>query len=117
MNQNRWTKKQNNRNMSRSKEKVIQNIATARYGKVMKCFVGLFCLAMTFLLFAPMTANADMGPKPSVRILFENMKEITNIAYKSGCRRSEGRVLQRDIGIVVPVSRFAFMEPNESITI
>ena len=40
------------------------------------------------------------------------MKEITNIAYKSGRRRSEGRVLQRDIGIVVPVSRFAFTQPQ-----
>ena len=59
--------------MKRNKEKVIQNIATESNGKVMKCFVGLFCLAMTFLLFAPMTANADMGPKPSVWILFENM--------------------------------------------
>ena len=36
------------------------------------------------------------------------MKGITNIAYKSGRRRSEGRVLQRDIGIVVPVSRLVF---------
>lgn len=73
MNQNRWMKKQSNRNMSRSKEKVIQNIVTESNGKMAKWFVGLFCLALTFLLFAPVTARADMGPKPSVRILFENM--------------------------------------------
>lgn len=38
-----------------------------------KLLFGFLCLAMTVLLFAPVTAKADMGPKPSVRILFENM--------------------------------------------
>ena len=48
---------------------------------------------------------------------YKNRKKITNIALKSGRRRLEGRVLQRDIGIVVPVSRFAFMDPERSLTI
>ncbi len=41
--------------------------------KTGKLLAGFFCLALTFLLFAPVTAKADMGPKPSVRVLFENM--------------------------------------------
>lgn len=43
---------------------------TNRTGKLL---TGVLCLVMTVLLFAPVTAKADMGPKPSVRILFENM--------------------------------------------
>ena len=39
----------------------------------MKWFVGLLCLTMSFLLLTPVEASADMGPKPSVWILFENM--------------------------------------------
>lgn len=38
-----------------------------------KLLTGFLCLALTLLLFAPVAANADMGPKASVRILFENM--------------------------------------------
>lgn len=38
-----------------------------------KLFAGLLCLVMTILFAAPVIAKADLGPKPSVRILFENM--------------------------------------------
>lgn len=38
-----------------------------------KLLAGFLCLVLTLLFFAPVGANADMGPKASVRILFENM--------------------------------------------
>lgn len=42
---------------------------------IAKFWAGLLCLALTFLLWGPVTARADMGPKPSVHILFENMSD------------------------------------------
>lgn len=50
--------------------KQFTKLITNRTGKLL---AGVLCLAMTLLLFAPVIAKADMGPKPSVRILFENM--------------------------------------------
>lgn len=44
-----------------------------KHGKKMKWMTGLVCLVLSILLLTPVTANADMGPKPSVRILFEHM--------------------------------------------
>ncbi len=46
---------------------------TTKHNRAVKFFAGLLCLAMTLLLFTPVAVKADMGPKPSVRILFENM--------------------------------------------
>lgn len=46
---------------------------TTRQNRITKFLVGLLCLVMTLSIFAPATANADIGPKASVRILFENM--------------------------------------------
>ncbi len=46
---------------------------TKKQSRTAKSFAGFLCLVMTVLLFAPVAAKADMGPKPSVRILFENM--------------------------------------------
>lgn len=66
MKSNEKMKKTDNRNRSKSK-------VTVKYDKIVKLFTGFLCMAMTLLLFTPATANADMGPKPSVRILFENM--------------------------------------------
>lgn len=43
---------------------------TNRTGKLL---VGFLCLALTLLLFAPVPAKADIGPKASVRVLFEHM--------------------------------------------
>ncbi len=63
---NEKMKKTDNRNRSKSK-------VTVKYDKIVKLFTGFLCIAMTLLLFTPATADADMGPKPSVRILFENM--------------------------------------------
>lgn len=40
--------------------------------KIKKLIVMLLCFVMTFAVF-PITARADMGPKPSVRITFENL--------------------------------------------
>ncbi len=40
-----------------------------------KLLFGILCLVMTGMLLAPMTANADMGPKASVRVQFEHMGE------------------------------------------
>ena len=48
-----------------------------------RMYVGLFML-LFYLIFAvtalPITANADIGPKPSVRIQFKNMSEICAMA-------------------------------------
>ncbi|MDO5294420.1 MAG: hypothetical protein Q4F05_16920 [bacterium] len=41
-----------------------------------KLAIVLLCF-ITITLFAPCTANADMGPKPSVQITFENMGDET----------------------------------------
>ncbi len=43
--------------------------------RVVKLFTGFLCLVLALLLVAPAAARADLGPKPSVRILFENMGE------------------------------------------
>ena len=40
-----------------------------RFTKVLTMFL---CTVMVIMIF-PITANADMGPKPSVRITFENL--------------------------------------------
>ena len=50
-------------------KQIIRTI-TNRTGKLL---AGILCLVMTLLFIAPVTANADMGPKASVRIQFENM--------------------------------------------
>ena len=50
--------------------KQIIRIITNRTGKLL---AGILCLVMTLLFIAPVTANADMGPKASVRVQFENM--------------------------------------------
>ncbi len=50
--------------------KQITRTITNKTGKLL---TGFLCLVLALLLFAPVTAKADMGPKPSVRILFENM--------------------------------------------
>lgn len=59
-------KKQDNRNTKKSK-------GTGKCSKAAKLFAGFLCLALTILLFTPVTAKADIGPKASVRVLFENM--------------------------------------------
>ena len=45
-----------------------------------RMYVGLFML-LFYLIFAvtalPITAKADSGPKPSVRIQFKNMGDLT----------------------------------------
>lgn len=41
--------------------------------KNFKWLVGLLCCAMMVMLISPITARADIGPKASVRIIFENM--------------------------------------------
>lgn len=58
--------------MKQSKVTMKQQRAT-KQNRTAKLLAGLLCLVMTVLLFAPITANADIGPKASVRILFENM--------------------------------------------
>lgn len=40
---------------------------------IVKLFMGVLYCVMSVLLFSPVTARADIGPKASVRILFENM--------------------------------------------
>lgn len=72
-----------NRNRSKSK-------ATVKYDRVAKLFAGFLCLALTLLLFTPATANADMGPKPSVRILFENMGDAPCYGTLLSERKSTG---------------------------
>lgn len=44
-----------------------------KQNRVTKLFVGLMACIMVWMLFTPVTVHADMGPKPSVRVLFENM--------------------------------------------
>lgn len=46
---------------------------TIKGNRKRKLLTGILCLAMTVLLVAPVTVKADLGPKPSVRVLFENM--------------------------------------------
>lgn len=43
------------------------------------------CFVMAILLL-PITASADTGPKPSVRITFENMGDETCYAAKNAVR-------------------------------
>lgn len=50
-------------------KQIIRTI-TNRTGKLL---AGILCLVMTLLFIAPVTANADMGPKASVWVQFENM--------------------------------------------
>lgn len=58
--------------MKQNKEETKQKRATKRNATT-KLLAGLLCFVMTVLLFAPVVAKADIGPKASVRILFENM--------------------------------------------
>ena len=67
--------------------KQFTRIITNRTGKFL---AGGLCLVMTVLLFAPVTAKADMGPKPSVRILFENMGNETCYGTLLSERESTG---------------------------
>ena len=67
--------------------KQFTRIITNRTGKLL---AGVLCLVMTVLLFAPVTAKADMGPKPSVRILFENMGNETCYGTLLSERESTG---------------------------
>lgn len=67
--------------------KQFTRIITNRIGKLL---AGVLCLIMTVLLFAPVTAKADMGPKPSVRILFENMGNETCYGTLLSERESTG---------------------------
>lgn len=57
--------------------------------KATRWFAGFLCLVLTILLFTPVTAKADLGPKPSVRILFENMGDEpcygTLLSDRSSC--------------------------------
>ncbi len=50
--------------------KQLTRTITNRTGKLL---AGFLCLALTLFLYVPATANADIGPKASVRVLFENM--------------------------------------------
>lgn len=83
MKSNEKMKKTDNRNRSKSK-------VTVKYDKIVKLFTGFLCMAMTLLLFTPATANADMGPKPSVRILFENMGDESCYGTLLSERQSTG---------------------------
>ena len=67
--------------------KQFTRIITNRTGKLL---AGVLCLVMTVLLFAPVTTKADMGPKPSVRILFENMGNETCYGTLLSERESTG---------------------------
>lgn len=60
-----------------------------KQNRIARLCAGFFCLTLTLLLFAPVTARADLGPKPSVRILFENMGDElcygTLLSERSSC--------------------------------
>ena len=58
--------------------------------KRMKCFAGMLCLVMTVLLLAPVIPRADLGPKPSVRIQFENMGDELCYGTLLSARESVG---------------------------
>ena len=48
---------------------------TKKWEQVKRGLVILMCMVTVSSIFAPVTANADQGPKASLRILFENMRE------------------------------------------
>lgn len=63
---------------------------TIKGNRKRKLLTGILCLVMTVLCFAPATAKADMGPKPSVRILFENMGDELCYGTLLSARESTG---------------------------
>lgn len=46
------------------------------------------CLILIFLA-VPITAKADMGPKPSVRITFEKQTDVKIYVVSQQCNRNE----------------------------
>ena len=57
-----------------------------RFTKVLTMFL---CTVMVIMIF-PITANADMGPKPSVRITFENLGDELCYGTLLSSRESTG---------------------------
>ena len=47
--------------------------------KLTRVFTALLCAVLVMMVF-PITASADTGPKPSVRITFENLGDMTSDA-------------------------------------